>query len=73
MWEEKTHYGNLFQSWDMIGMLLDLEEGTLGFSVNGKELGIAINEGLKGKEVFPAVCLCARGEKATFVRSTTYI
>jgi len=57
----------------LVGMLLDLERGTLGFMVNGKELGIAFDEGLKGQEVFPAVCLCAQGEKATFVSSTTYI
>lgn len=54
-------------------MLLDLEKGTLGFMVNGKELGVAFDEGLKGKELFPAVCLCAQDEKATFVSSTTYI
>ncbi|KAK3742223.1 hypothetical protein QZH41_008997 [Actinostola sp. cb2023] len=73
MWEEKRHYGLLYQSWDMIGMLLDLEKGTLGFMVNGKEFGVAFDDGLKGKEVFPAVCLCAVGEKATFVSSSTYL
>lgn len=73
MWEENKKYGSLFDSWDMIGMLLDMEKGTLGFMVNGKELGVAFDQGLIGQEVYPAVSLCAGGEKATFVSSLTYI
>ena len=62
-----------YHTWDMIGIILDLEKGTLGFMKNGKELGVAFSKGLRGKEVFPGVCLCSGEEQVTFVTSRTYV
>lgn len=62
-----------YHTWDMIGILLDLDKGTLGFMKNGKELGTAFSKGLRGKEVFPGVCLCSGREQVTFVTSRTYV
>ena len=60
-------------TWDTIGIILDLEKGTLGFMKNGKELGVAFSKGLRGKEVLPGVCLCSGEEQVTFVTSRTYV
>lgn len=62
-----------YHTWDMIGILLDLDKGTLGFMKNGKEQGTAFCKGLLGQEVFPGVCLCSGREQATFVTSRTYV
>lgn len=62
-----------YHTWDMIGILLDLDKGTLGFMKNGKELGTAFCKGLRGQEVFPGVCLCSGREQVTFVTSRTYV
>lgn len=62
-----------YHTWDMIGIILDLEKGTLGFMKNGKELVVAFSKGLRGKEVFPGVCLCSGEEQVTFVTSRTYV
>ncbi|EDO40293.1 predicted protein [Nematostella vectensis] len=73
LWEEKRYYSSLFNSWDMVWVLLDMDKGTLGFMVNGKELGVAFSEGIIGNELFPAICLCGEGEKATIISSSTYL
>uniref|UniRef100_H3A9L7 SplA/ryanodine receptor domain and SOCS box containing 2 n=1 Tax=Latimeria chalumnae TaxID=7897 RepID=H3A9L7_LATCH len=39
---------------DSFLVVLDMDEGTLGYSVNGQYLGIAFR-GLKGKKLYPAV------------------
>lgn len=62
-----------YHTWDMIGILLDLDKGTLGFMKNGKELGTAFCKGLLGQEVFPGVCLCSGRGQVTFVTSRTYV
>lgn len=62
-----------YDTWDMIGIILDLDKGTLGFMKNGKEQGVAFSKGLRGKEVFPGVCLCSGREQVTFVTSRTYV
>lgn len=62
-----------YHTWDMIGILLDLDKGTLGFMKNGKEMGTAFCKGLHGQEVFPGVCLCSGREQVTFVTSRTYV
>lgn len=62
-----------YHTWDMIGIILDLDKGTLGFMKNGKEQGVAFSKGLRGKEVYPGVCLCSGREQVTFVTSRTYV
>lgn len=62
-----------YHTWDMIGIILDLDKGTLGFMKNGKEQGVAFSKGLRGKEVFPGVCLGSGREQVTFVTSRTYV
>ena len=73
LWESRKRYSASYSSWDMIGILLDLESGTLRFMLNGEELGIACDKGLCGHELVPAVCLCSRSEKATFISSRIFL
>ena len=73
LWEVTKRYSASYSSWDMIGILLNLDEGTLGFMLNGQELGVACEKDLHGCEVVPAVCLCAQNEKATFISSRIYL
>lgn len=50
IWHGKSKtrsYGELFKEGDIIGVQLDMDLGTLAFSRNGRDLGIAI-EGLIG-------------------------
>ena len=62
-----------YHTWDMIGILLDLDKGTLGFMKNGRELGTAFCKGLRGQEVYPGVSLCSGREQVTIVTSRTYL
>lgn len=39
---------------DVFQVVLDMDEGTLGFAVNGQYLGVAFR-GLKGKKLYPIV------------------
>ena len=48
-------YGELFREGDRIGISLDMDCGTICFSRNGKDLGVAV-EGLSG-ELYPAFSL----------------
>lgn len=61
-----------YHTWDLIGILLDLDKGTLGFMKNGQELGTAFCKGLRGQEVYPGVSLCSGREQVTIVTSRTY-
>lgn len=51
-----SRYGQKMVQGDVIGALLDMEEGTLSFSRNGEDLGIAFRD-LKGRDLYPAVSL----------------
>ena len=63
-----------YHTWDMIGLLVDLDKGTIGFMKNGRELGTAFCDiNLKGKEVYPGVSLCSGREQVTIVTSRTYL
>ena len=58
IWHNKgkmRSYGELFRQGDTIGVRLDMDVGTLSFTRNGKDLGVAV-EGLVG-DVFPAFSL----------------
>ena len=73
IWDKDKSRSESYHTWDVIGVLLDLDNGTLGFMKNGKELGMAFRKDLRGREVFPGVCLCARSEKVTYISSRTYL
>ncbi len=45
-------YGNLFKEGDTIGITLNMDLGTLSFSHNGSDLGVAV-EGLSGEVSVP--------------------
>lgn len=63
-----------YHTWDMIGLLVDLDKGTIGFMKNGRELGTAFCDiNLKGQEVYPGVSLCSGREQVTIVTSRTYL
>eukprot|EP00501_MAST-03F_sp_TOSAG23-6_P001962 GSMAST32.ASY1.ANO1.2046.1 assembled CDS len=59
-------YGERFSQGDTIGVVLDMDRGTLSFSHNGVSLGIGF-EGLSGK-LFPAVAFYNRGQRLSLVQ-----
>uniref|UniRef100_A0A7S3PF36 B30.2/SPRY domain-containing protein n=1 Tax=Aplanochytrium stocchinoi TaxID=215587 RepID=A0A7S3PF36_9STRA len=64
----KSHtYGELFKEGDYIGVALDLNIGTLSFSHNGNDLGIAVEGLTEVGELFPAVSLYNKDDKVTLV------
>jgi hypothetical protein len=58
-------YGQRFGAGDTIGVILDLDMGTLSFTHNGVSLGVAV-EGLAG-EFFPAVSFYNSGQRISLV------
>lgn len=60
-------YGERFSEGDIIGVTLNMDRGTLSFSKNGLDLGIAF-EGLAG-ELYPAVAFYNQGQRASLVQS----
>merc|ERR1712166_588449 len=58
IWHNKgkmRSYGELFRQGDTISVKLDMDQGTLSFGRNGKDLGVAV-EGLSG-DMYPAFSL----------------
>lgn len=60
-------YGERFSQGDIIGVTLNMNRGTLSFSKNGLDLGIAF-EGLAG-ELYPAVAFYNQGQRMSLVQS----
>ena len=56
-------YGHKFGEGDVVGVTLDMDVGTLSFSRNGVNLGVAF-VGIRGK-LFPAVAFYSRDQRAT--------
>jgi hypothetical protein len=66
LWHNKGKvrgYGELFRSGDTVSILLDLDRGTLSFSLNGRSLGVAV-EGLVGP-LYPAFSLYNEDDSIT--------
>lgn len=58
IWHNKgriRYYGDVFRENDRIGVTLNMDNGTLSFSRNGIDLGVAV-EGLSG-DLYPAFSL----------------
>lgn len=68
VWHNKSKirsYGELFVTGDMIVVTLNLDLGTMTFTLNGKDLGIAV-EGLSGS-FFPAFSLYNEDDQITLI------
>ncbi|CAM9328498.1 unnamed protein product, partial [Scytosiphon promiscuus] len=68
IWHDKgkvRSYGDLFREGDTIGVKLDMDLGTLRFSRNGRDLGLAV-QGLEGA-LFPAFSMYNRSDQLTFL------
>eukprot|EP01029_Cantina_marsupialis_P009642 TRINITY_DN223_c0_g1_i2.p1 TRINITY_DN223_c0_g1~~TRINITY_DN223_c0_g1_i2.p1 ORF type:complete len:700 (+),score=313.88 TRINITY_DN223_c0_g1_i2:552-2651(+) len=50
-------YSKPFNSGDQIGMLVNMDVGTIRFFKNGQDLGIAASENIKGRAIIPGLCL----------------
>jgi len=57
-----VEYGNGFNTGDVIGVHLDQMEGTLAFSHNGTELGVAFSDLPTDEPLYPAVSLCQNSD-----------
>ncbi len=60
-------YGERFSQGDTIGVTLNMDRGTLSFSKNGQDLGVAF-EGLVGC-LYPAVAFYNQGQRVSLVQS----
>ncbi|OQS05252.1 HECT E3 ubiquitin ligase, partial [Thraustotheca clavata] len=60
-------YGDTFGEGDILGLDLDCEQGTLSFSKNGVDLGIAFDN-IVG-ELFPAVAFYSRHQKISLLKT----
>ena len=58
-------YGERFGQGDTVGVTLDMDEGTLSFSKNGENLGVAISN-LSGV-LYPAVAFYNRGQRVSLL------
>lgn len=61
-----SNYGQKMQEKDVIGVTLDMDDGTLSFSRNGEDLGIAFSSELLGRVLYPAVSLYDPGDRVRF-------
>lgn len=59
-------YGEKFCMGDTIGVILDLDKGTLAFERNGNYMGVAFT-GLSG-ELYPAVAFYNQGQRVSLVK-----
>lgn len=50
-------YGECFNTGDQVTVTLDMDVGTLSFSKNGIDQGVAFREGLLGERLYAAVCI----------------
>ena len=64
------NYGEAFEEGDVIGVDLDMSKGTLSFSKNGNDLGVAFT-GLTG-EVYPAVGFYTLGQRVSLLPEACY-
>ncbi|GBG33843.1 Ubiquitin-conjugating enzyme E2 Z [Hondaea fermentalgiana] len=55
-------YGRDFRTGHVVTVIMDMNEGVLSFAVNGEDLGIAFDDGLKGKQLYPAFALYQKGD-----------
>ena len=60
-----SRYGQKMVQGDVIGVILDLNEGTLSFTRNGEDLGIAFKD-IASRELYPAVSLYDAGDRVRF-------
>ena len=68
VWHNKSKvrgYGELFREGDTIGVNLDMDLGTLWFTRNGRDLGVAV-QGLVG-ELYPAFSMYNKDDQLTLI------
>lgn len=58
-----SDYGAVYSAGDLIGCCLDLDAGTISFSKNGTDLGIAFSDVKSDLQYFPTLCL--KGSRIT--------
>lgn len=50
---------------DIVGVELNFDEGTIGFTINGRDLGLAPTRNIEGREFYAAVSLLDAGDQVT--------
>ena len=61
-----TEYGRMFNTGDVIGVHMNQTEGTLSFSINGDDLGVAFTDLPADEPLYPAVSLCQNTDAVKF-------
>jgi len=61
-------YGKDFRSGHVVTVVMDMDEGSLSFLVNGEDQGVAFDEGLKGKQLYPAFALYQKNDRFAITR-----
>jgi hypothetical protein len=63
-----TTYG---KKGDVIGVLLDMDAGTLGFTVNGKDQGVAFTSIATQRRLYPCVSLYTSGQSVSVLSTSS--
>jgi len=61
-------YGKDFRTGHVVTVTMNMDEGVLSFALNGEPLGVAFDEGLKDRKLFPAFALYQNGDRFTITR-----
>lgn len=69
---ETICYSPRFSQGSIIGVHLDMWQGTLSFYRNRHLLGVACRQGLRGKNIYPMVCSTAARSSMRIIRSKRF-
>lgn len=64
-------YGRAFNVGDVVGVHMNQAEGTLSFSINGEDLGVAFTDLPNDEALYPAVSICQNSDSVRLSQYST--